>query len=436
MTKEFSQHLIDRYAGKIHPARRAMQIATLAILILIPLTGLFRIDTIDGAFVVLGREIWFSDMFIVLGFWIFVASALVMFYSLMGAVFCGWMCPQNTLSEWANSITQRLLGRNARIMDMTGDDVIIALRRSSWLNKAVLFLVLLGISMVVALLPMLYFYPPSVIWSFVTFTEDGQLAGSQHWIYAVCVAVVFLDVALIRHLLCRYMCIYRVWQHMFKTRDTLRIQYDAQRSDDCTHCNYCADNCFVDIDPRNTETFDSCVSCGECIVACDELHVRSRKYQGGSLLRFTVGGGDVRKPAMGVLGGLIGRAKATIVFTLVGGGMFVYGLYDYQPAALSVDRTQAWQGEDLLGYSIDVANKIYKPMVIDLRVKGLPEGSFTLAEKRVYFDRPGRKDVALTMNKSKLGKGLHRFYVIASNDHGWSKRFMVVHYAAGDGATP
>ncbi|MDQ6964614.1 MAG: 4Fe-4S binding protein, partial [Mariprofundales bacterium] len=378
---------VDEYAGMIHPARRVVQLVTLAIIVLIPVTGLFRIDMMDGAFVVLGREIWFSDMSIVLGFWIFVSSVLIIFYSLVGAIFCGWICPQNTLSEWANLMTRKLLGRNARIMDMTGDDVIIALRRSAWLNKVVLFLLLLAPSLLIALIPMLYFYPPSAIWAFITLTNDPRLTGSEHWIYGIFVAVVFLDIAVIRHLLCRYMCIYRVWQHSFKTAETLRIRYDSERSDDCNNCHYCVDSCFVDIDPRNTETYDSCVNCGECIVACDTLHARSSRRQGGSLLSFVVGRAGLRRSTKGSLGGIIARTRFALLFTLLGGGMFVFGMYNYQSASLSVYRSEVWQGRDLLAYRIDVANKIYEPRTISLRVDGLPEGSFDLEESTINFDR-------------------------------------------------
>ncbi len=421
---------VNVYAGKLHVARRAVQIFTLVLLVVIPLSGMFRIDPVDGAFVVGSREIWFSDMFIVLGFWIFVASLLVMFYSLVGAAFCGWMCPQNSVSEWANRLTQRLLGRNARIMDMTGDAMLVALRRSSWRNKALLFSILLAASMVIALVPLLYFYPPSAIWSFLTLSEDTRLAGSLHWIYTICVAVVFLDVAVVRHLMCRYMCIYRVWQHSFKTRDTVRIQYDASRKEDCSNCNYCADHCFVDIDPRDTVTFDSCVNCGECIAACDTLHHKSSKLDNGSLLSFVAGRGATAKPLLGSLGGLMLRAKTALLFTLLGGGMLGFGLLNYQPELLSVSHAESLQDHSRLVYRVEVAHKLFAPVEVKLRVDGLPQESFQLAQDTVVFDHPGRKYVALTLSP-QVSKGLHRFRVVAQGDNGWSKVFNVVHYAAG-----
>ena len=53
-----------------HWRRRALQGAILLLVVLIPITGLFRIDPVEGAFVVLGRQIWFSDFFIVVGLWL------------------------------------------------------------------------------------------------------------------------------------------------------------------------------------------------------------------------------------------------------------------------------------------------------------------------------------------------------------------------------
>jgi len=42
---------------RIHRARRAVQLGTLVLAILIPVSGLFRIDPVEGAFVVIDRQI-------------------------------------------------------------------------------------------------------------------------------------------------------------------------------------------------------------------------------------------------------------------------------------------------------------------------------------------------------------------------------------------
>ncbi|HXH71365.1 MAG TPA: 4Fe-4S binding protein [Mariprofundaceae bacterium] len=416
-------------AQKLHPLRRASQYLTLLILVLIPTTGLFRIDPVDGAFVLLDHQVWFSDIFLVLGFWIFVASLLVMMYSLVGAVFCGWMCPQNTVSEWANDLTRKLLGRRAKMMDMSGKKMQVAARRGSMLNYVILGAAILAASMFYALIPLLYFYPPDVIWSFLTFHEDARLAASLHWIYFVCVAVMVLDIAVIRHLMCKYMCIYRVWQHSFKTRDTLHVAYDTSRTDHCVTCRYCVDACFLDIDPRQTEVFDSCVNCGECISACDELHAKSKKLSGPGLLRFVIG--DEQKGAYrGAIGSFFSRAKAATMFTLLGASLFVAGLMSYAPAWFTVYRGESWQGDQVLEYRVNIANKVYRPVDMHIKVEGLAADAYTLAASKVHFDSVGRKDIVLRLSPS-LPKGIYRFKVRVDSASGWSDEFEVHHFAPG-----
>lgn len=391
-------------ATTLGPARRYMQIATLILLVLIPASGLFRIDVAAGGVLMWDRLVWFSDMFIIMGFWIFIASLLVMMYSLVGSVFCGWMCPQNTVSEWANNLTDRLLGRRAKMMDTTGTRMQIAVRRKSLLNYLILGSLLFGASLVYALIPMFYFYSPQAIWSFVSFQYDEELAGGLHWIYMVCVFVMLIDIVAIRHLMCKYMCIYRVWQHSFKTRDTLHVSYDASRSDHCSNCNYCVDSCFLDIDPRQPEVFDSCVNCGACVVACDELHSKSKKLQGPGLLRLSFGD-EWKGKYRGALGSFFSRARAATLATLIGAGMFAYGIVSYEPASFSVYRGEAQQGDQLLDYRINIAYKVNHPEQMHIRVEGLDDSQYSLEKDAVQFESAGRQDVVLYV-RDGLPEGL------------------------------
>lgn len=418
-------------ATVLHPARRAVQYLTLLVLVLIPISGLFRFDLSVGAIIVLDRQVWFSDILIVMGFWVFIASLLVMMYSLVGSVFCGWACPQNTASEYANMLTSKLLGRRADMMNMTGEQMKVAVRKQSMLNYFLLGLGLLLPSMLYALIPLLYFFPPSAIWSFVTFTDDAQLASSLYWIYLVSVAIFLLDISVIRHLMCKYMCIYRVWQHSFKTRETLHIHYDKQRSDHCATCHYCVDSCFLDIDPRKTEVFDSCINCGECVTACDELHSKSKKLQGPGLLSFVLGAENSgAEKNRGSVASFFVRAKVSSIATLMGGALFVTGIVGYQNDEFSVYRSEAWQGAKILDYRINVAHKLYHPTDISLHLEGLDVDVYHLEKNRIHFDTAGRQDVKLHINES-LPKGLYRFRVFAKADDGWSGVFDVTHFAPG-----
>jgi polyferredoxin len=419
---------------RLHWQRRAVQWAMLAILIIIPLSGLFRIDPAAGSFVVLGRQIWFSDFFIVSGFWVTVASGLILLYSSVGTAFCGWACPQNTVSEWANRMTHKFLGKRAEI-SLDSETWQVSAGKQKWANWVLLGALFTGVSMLAALVPLLYFYPPDVIWSFITFREDARLAASLYWIYTVFVIIILVDIAVIRYFMCRFMCIYRVWQHSFKTRQTLHIAYDAARAAEagCSTCNYCMKICPVDIDPRNTSTYDSCINCGACITACDSLQVRKGL---ASLLRFELGDRMESKltSLRSNLVSLFRRVSWTAPFTLAGAIMFAWGIWTYQPYHFSVYRAETLQGGSIQDYRINIANKLYQGETLKVSVQGLPGGSYTLSSSQAVFTTVGRQDINLHI-KPELAPGLHSFIVHVEALSGWHDSYPVQHFVGTEAAS-
>lgn len=411
----------------LHWKRRAFQWATILVAILIPVSGLFRVDPIAGAFVILDRQIWWSDFFLVFGFWVIFASSLVMLYSTVGTAFCGWSCPQNSIAEWANHMTTRFLGKRAQV-SLEGEKMKVASSKNRWLNWFALGLALLLPAMLFALIPLFYFYPPDVIWSFITFRDDERLAASLHYIYLIFVLVFFVDAAFLRHFWCRFMCVYKIWQHGFKTRQTLHISYDKDRSAECEKCNYCVTSCFIDLDPRQTEIYDTCINCGECITACDTL--QARKNQAG-LLRFKLGQSEKTqqntKRRRISLGGLSERMRWTIPFTLMGVFMVVWGLLMYEQYHLAVYRADLAKAERIQDYRVAVSNKLYEHGQLSITVEGLPEGSYVLSSHEVNFDGVGRIDLNLHI-KPVLPPGLHSVLVRAVSSDGWEDSFPLRHF--------
>lgn len=411
---------------RLHWIRRAMQILTIAVAILIPVTGLFRIDPIAGAFVVIDRQIWWSDFFLVFGFWLVLASGLVLLYSTVGTAFCGWSCPQNSLSEWANHLTRKLLGKRAEV-SLDGKTMKVGQDKNKWINWTILGVSFFAASMFFALIPLFYFYPPAVIWSFVTFQPDDRLASSLHYIYFIFVLVIFLDIAFIRHFWCRFMCIYKVWQHGFKTRQTLHVAYDQSRSELCDKCNYCVTQCFLDLDPRKTEIYDTCINCGECITACNNL--QAKKGQIG-LLSFKIGDQDASQLSIlkTRLSSLSERVHWTIPVAILGLVMFVWGLASYERYHLSVDARKASQSNE---YRIAVSNKLYEPANLKIEIEGLDPDQYQLEMKQVSFTDVGRIDLTMQVGEG-LSPGLHPFIVRAIAEDGWHDGFRVQHFVASE----
>ena len=411
-------------AQSVRSWRRFSQYFVMLLLVVIPVSGLFRIDPMAGAFHMLDYQVWFADMSIIMGFWIMAATLLIFMYSWAGSVFCGWICPQNTLSEWANWMTSKMLGRRALMMDITGQKMKVAARKNRWLNKVVLAFSFLAVSMLFAIIPLLYFFSPTVIWSFLTLQPLPEAQGLL-WIYSVCILVVLIDVAVMRHLVCKYMCVYRIWQHSFKTRETLHIAYDESRSDHCTNCTYCEDSCFLDIDPRQTVVFDSCINCGDCVAACDTLHSKSKKMQGPGLLSFAFG---QSKPGRNGLTSLLSRTRAAMVGAIIGGLWFSVGIINYQPYVLVADKAELLQGMTSNDYRINISNKRYRPADMELNIEGLDTSDYSLESNHVHWETAGRKDVIMHISPN-LKQGIHRFTVHAKTSDGWHDDFTVYHYA-------
>ena len=415
---------------KLHWQRRAFQMSVIALLVIIPMSGLFRIDPIQGAFVMLGRQIWFSDFGIVFGFWVAAACLLAMLYSIAGTVFCGWACPQNTLSEWANLMTHKLLGKRAEV-SLDGTPMQLSAAKNKTLNWMILIVLSAIVSALMALIPLFYFYEPTLIWKFVTFQHDTGLAPSLHWIYTVFFLVILVDITMIRHFMCRFMCIYKVWQHTFRTRQTLHVAYDEARSDECAKCNYCVSSCFLAIDPRNTALYDTCINCGECITACDNLQVRKKSGK-PSLLKFAMGEqqGQNFTYFKTNRSDLFSRVSWSFPIFLLGVVLMTWGAISYERYHVAVYRADTLQGDKILDYRISLANKFYENSRLYVSVEGLDSQDYTLETETVDFDTAGRINVELNISPD-LPKGLYPVLVRVKSEDGWEDSFRVQHFSAG-----
>ena len=412
---------------RYHGRRRLVQAVSFALAILVPASGLFRIDPGAGALVVLDRQIWFSDFFLVAGLWIMLASGLVMLYSVAGTVFCGWVCPQNILAEWGNFVTRKFLGRRAKVA-MDGSAPLVATSKDKALNWILLAASLLGASLLVAVVPLFYFYAPATVWSFVTWRSDPRLAGSLHYIYFVFVLIILLDVALIRHFWCRFACVYRVWQHSFRTRETLHVRYDASRADSCSKCSYCVSSCFIEIDPRKIAAYDSCINCGECVDACNRMHQKSGKP---GLLTFEFGEPEAKKKSRARFRdnatSLAARSKWTLALGALGACLFVWGLRTWEPLHVVVYRAEVQHQPGNRDYRIAISNKLYHDRRVQVRVTGLPAEDYTLGAAAIDLPPAGHESVMLSLS-DKLSHGIHPFAVEVTAP-GWHDRFAVQHLA-------
>ena len=130
------------------------------------------------------------------------------------------------------------------------------------------------------------------------------------------VSLIFIDIAAVRYFWCDYICLYRIGQRIFISKEALHVKYDTARSADCAKCNYCSASCITGINPTNIKLEDSCINCGECIDACNRLHEKKCMH---GLLQFRFG----EDSSINTLRGYLARMAAKFNWWV--GALFLFG---------------------------------------------------------------------------------------------------------------
>ena len=302
--------------------RTIVQVAGLLALVVLPLAGLLRIDFARGALLLLGREVGLRDFAAVCGLAIIAAAAPLLTYSTIGMAWCGWACPQGTLAEWADRWTHRLLGSRADVR-VEGEGLRVAPSRNRVGNWILFVAGLLAASLLLGAIPLFWFLSPADIGNLLSGQADQQFATFMARLYIVFAVAVLVDIAVLRHFWCDYLCLYRYGMLLFRAGDGLHVRHDGTRSSECTKCRACAVACVTRIEPTNIGRFDRCIDCGECIDACTALH--ERRGNGTSLLSFHDAG--LRRPGVsGWMRVLPRRLGIPGILTAAGIALLAWGL--------------------------------------------------------------------------------------------------------------
>jgi polyferredoxin len=292
-------------------SRRILQSLVMLVFALVPATGLLRIDLFRASFIVAGHEAPWSRFSLMMGLAIIVVTGIILTYFVVGGAWCGWACPQNTLSELADGLTARLLGRKASV-DIH-DDFIVAPTKNKVVNWILLGGTVLAVSLVVAAIPFMFFYSPGEVLTFTNFQASQVWGSPLRTLYILVAGLVFLDLALVRHFWCKYVCAFRFGQKLFANPEALHIRYDASRREECDGCGYCDRWCITHINPTHVEASDPCIGCGECIDACRRMHPKNSE---GALLSYEIANtGNARRWSIPVLSLFKGyRLAVTVLF--------------------------------------------------------------------------------------------------------------------------
>jgi cytochrome c oxidase accessory protein FixG len=255
----------------IAPKRQLVQTLTTLLLLGIPFVrvggdSLLRLDAGSRTLLFLGARIRIEE------FYLFLIAVLILVFGFLfvtmvfGRVWCGWFCPQTTVTDLAESF-DRLVARHSA---------------GTVLSAGVRHLFYLIVSCLVAANLVWYFIPPGEFLSRLLAWTMGPVAGIA---LVTTSLLVYLDLALVRRSFCTAVCPYGRIQLMAMDRNTLTLEFDPARTDACLRCGACVRNCPMGIDIRDGLQIE-CINCGRCLDACRKvMAVRG----GAGLIHYTFG---------------------------------------------------------------------------------------------------------------------------------------------------
>ncbi len=253
------------------------------------------LDVMHREFTFFGLTLYATDTVLLMLGMISVFLGVIFATALMGRVWCGWGCPQTVYMEYVFRPIEALFEGNANKRRRQDDrELTFALAA----RKGAKWLVFSLISLVLAHTFVAYF----VGWESLIAWMTGPPA--EHWGFFVMMALttglMLFNFGWFREQMCTIACPYARLQSVLMDRDSLIVSYDEGRGEprgrrskaqaatlalgDCVDCGACVRTCPTGIDIRQGLQME-CVSCTQCIDACDAIMVKTGQPVG--LIRYT-----------------------------------------------------------------------------------------------------------------------------------------------------
>ncbi|MCL5024363.1 MAG: 4Fe-4S binding protein [Nitrospirae bacterium] len=293
-------------SARLLPYRRFAQAAFILLILLMPVLNILRYDSASRELILFG-QVWslglkqgfYADHtvsgagYIAVHFflrailpWVLVLSVFPLLGFLTGRLFCGWLCPEGALFEWADYLTLKLLGRRSLFRRKANDPGEMKGNPVFYGTLAVLSIVLIPLCGGIALTG--YFVAPETIWN--QLIHGSFTPGVRAGIIGVSIYMLTGSV-FVRHTFCKFVCAAGLMQTLFGwvSPVSLRLRMGFERIGECTDCRACEKACFMNVLPRKNKRDISCVNCGACIDACNKelggrglFHYSAGEYSRGA----------------------------------------------------------------------------------------------------------------------------------------------------------
>jgi len=342
------------------PWRRRFQWLTSLTILLLPwaqLNGksLLRLDLGTRSLHLFGQLLRIEELYLLL----FFSLCLILFFLLvtlvLGRVWCGWFCPQTTLTDLAEWFVRKT-GLKLSGNRLTGP---------LW-KKGLVQALYLMLSLLVGANLIWYFIEPQHFFSTLV---QGTLHPAVLTCWLGMATCIYLDLALVRRLMCRDFCPYGRFQTALVDPGTLTLLLPKEEEPRCIECGACVRSCPMGIDIRRGYQVE-CINCGRCLDACRQ--VMAKRGQKG-LIHYRFGVSGLGPKAMLHPRTLL-LATALLILSLV----LAVAIWQRPVASLkvSVSHTATSRmlpsGQQVTFYTAWVNNRSDRPLTFEIAVSSTP----------------------------------------------------------------
>lgn len=274
--------------GRYRRLKWLVMLATLSVYYLAPLIRWDRGPNAPGQAILIDLparraywffiEIWPQEVYYLTAILIFAAIGLFCITSLLGRVWCGYLCPQTVWTDLFVTVEQWVQGDRAARLRLDKSPLSF---EKIWKKALTHFLwVLIALSTAGAFV--FYFNDAPQLWADILAL---QVSPAVLGFVAALTFSTYLMAGFAREQVCTYMCPYARFQSAMFDKDTLIIGYDETRGEPrgkhkagtsweghghCIDCTACVQVCPMGIDIRNGLQME-CIACGLCVDACNDI---------------------------------------------------------------------------------------------------------------------------------------------------------------------
>jgi len=380
--------------GNFYSARSIVAFLLLVLLFGIPFIKVnghpfLLLDFLGRKFYIFGIAFWPQDLHLFGIALITLVVFVILFTSVFGRIFCGWICPQTIFME--------MVFRRIEYWIEGGPLEQNKLNRAPWsinkiFKKGLKSIIFFGIAFIIGNTLLAYIIGIDELLLIITEPISEHTGGFMAMM--VFSFIFFADFMFFREQACTLVCPYGRLQGVLLDENSIVVHYDFSRGEprgkgkrtsdskfgDCIDCHQCVDVCPTGIDIRNGTQLE-CVNCTACIDSCNTIMDKIDKPRG--LIRYD-SYNNISSSKKNIINPRVLGYTAVLLLLI---GVLSILLISRKPIETTILRTPGTlYQENIEGfitnmYNIKVVNKSYELRDISLRLVTPTDGVIRIVKK-------------------------------------------------------